>query len=163
MQGVAAAMGPPCNAISIKNHIAKLRAMAREQKVGGNSSDPGYVCHLYQERRYSEDQNRYQGITGTDLPLIQAIDRFSEIFGDHLRADEDNSGSQSKELVDCSGHRGAQKKIFAGDHCKFLKPPSCLSERSNSVSPRPTARGVLPCTNGRPLAVTKSGGDDSQE
>ena len=41
MQGVAAAMGPPCNAISIKNHIAKLRAMAREQKVGGNSSDPG--------------------------------------------------------------------------------------------------------------------------
>ena len=41
MQGVAAAMGPPCNAVSIKNHIAKLRAMAREQKLGGNSSDPG--------------------------------------------------------------------------------------------------------------------------
>ena len=41
MQGVAAAMGPPCNAVSIKNHIAKLRAMAREQKLGGDSSDPG--------------------------------------------------------------------------------------------------------------------------
>ena len=126
MQGVVAAMGPPCNAVSIKNHIAKLRAMAREQKAGGNSSDAG---SMFATRQLKDIQR--SSATIFELTKITAV-------------------ANLKRWWTAQGTAVPKRRFLLAINCKFLKPPSCLSEISNSVSPRPTARGVLPCTNGRP-------------